>query len=89
MNAGYFVSKNEIVNWFNNILELKTEKIEQLGNGAAYCQVIEHFFPGSVSLQKVQWNARLPYEILANYKILTNSLNNLQIKKVVDVQKLS
>ena len=29
------------------------------------------------------------YEILANYKILTISLNNLQIKKIVDVKKLS
>ena len=58
MNPGYFVSKNEIINWLNSILELKTEKIEQLGN-AAYCQVIEHLFPGSVPLQKVQWNAKL------------------------------
>lgn len=59
MNPGYFVSKNEIINWLNSILELKTEKIEQLGNAAAYCQVIEHLFPGSVPLQKVQWNAKL------------------------------
>jgi len=28
MNPGYFVSKNEIINWLNSILELKTEKIE-------------------------------------------------------------
>ena len=89
MNPAYFVSKNEILQWINNLLMLKVEKIEHLGSGAVYCQILDAIFPGKVALSKVTWNAKTPYEKLQNFKILTNALHKLKINKHLEVQRLT
>jgi len=89
MDEGYFVPRTEILNWVNELLNLNINKIEQLGSGSIYCQILDVIHPGKVSLSKVNWKAKSDYEFINNFKILQNSFDKLGIKRHVEVEKLS
>jgi RP/EB family microtubule-associated protein len=36
-------------------------KIEQLGAGSIYCQILDVIYPGKIPLSKVNWKAKLEY----------------------------
>lgn len=59
MDPAYFVSKNEILKWVNQLLKLNIEKIENLGTGAVYCQIADIIYPNDVAMSKVNWKAKL------------------------------
>jgi len=58
-NSGYFTSRNEIIDWINDLLITHLTKIEQLGSGNIYCQLLDAAFPEKVPLNKVKWQAYL------------------------------
>lgn len=58
MDEGYFVPRGQIIDWINNLLELNLTKIEQLGAGSVYCQIVDVIHPGKVSMNKVNWKAK-------------------------------
>jgi len=41
MEGAYFVSKNDILKWINETLELNLTKIEQTAPGHIACQIID------------------------------------------------
>lgn len=88
MDSAYFVNKNDILKWINTTLKLQIEKIDQLGAGSVYCQLLDMIYPGSVCMSKVNWKAKLEYEYLNNFKIVTTCLEKNDVKKHVDVNKL-
>jgi len=47
-HAAYRVGRAELLEWVNSILELNYTKVEQCGNGAAYCQLFDAIYPGEV-----------------------------------------
>lgn len=68
MDEGYFVPRTEIIDWINNLLnviiyiaQLNLNKIEQLGSGAVYCQIIDAIHPGKIPMSKVNWKAKNDY----------------------------
>ena len=58
MEGAFFVPKGDLMNWVNSLLELEITRIEQLGTGAVYCQIIDAMFPGKVAMQRVNWTAK-------------------------------
>jgi len=88
MDGAYFTSKNEILTFFNNLLNLNLTKIEQTASGAMACQLTEYIFPGSVAMSRVNWAAQSPHEYIGNYKLLQNAFTKNKIQKYVDVDKL-
>lgn len=88
MSEAYRVSRREILEWINNILELSVEKIEQLGTAAVYCQLFEAHFPKSLKLSQVNWMAKSEHEFVANFKILQKGFKKRKFKKVIEVKKL-
>lgn len=58
MEGAFFVPKTDLLNWVNATLSLEVAKIEQLGTGAVYCNIIDSMFPGKVAMQRVNWHAR-------------------------------
>ena len=58
--------RTELLRWVNTLLDLSYEKVEQLSNGAAYCQIIDAAYPGKVSLSRVNFSADLPNNIQEN-----------------------
>lgn len=58
MDNAYFVGRVELLEFFNDLLDLQLAKIEQTASGAVACQLTEYIFPGSIPMQKVNWEAR-------------------------------
>jgi microtubule-associated protein, RP/EB family len=88
MEGAFFVSKNELIFWVNQLLALTITKVEQMASGAAYCQIIDIMFPGSIQLSKVNWQAKYDHEFINNYKLLQQSFDKNNVHKHIEVEKL-
>ena len=81
-------SRHDLLNWVNNLLMLNCTKIEQLGSGAAYCQIIDSLWPGSVPLSKVKFDAKHEHEFVVNFKVLQTAFDKKKIDKAIPVDRL-
>lgn len=88
MEGAFFVSRNELLDWVNGLLQLNVTKIEHLASGAAYCSVIDALFPGTLAMNKVNWMARSDFEFVQNYKVLQQAFERNSIQRHIDVDKL-
>jgi len=88
MDGAYFTSRNELLTFFNTLLNLNITKIEQTASGAVACQLTEYIFPNCIPMSRVNWGAKSSHEYVANYKLLQNAFNKQSIQKYVDVDKL-
>ena len=57
-------------------------KIEHLCTGAAYCQLLDILFPGSVPLRKVKFQTNLEHEYIQNFQLVKVAFSWLGVKKV-------
>jgi RP/EB family microtubule-associated protein len=88
MDGAYFTSRNELLTFFNTLLNLNLTKIEQTASGAVACQLTEYLFPGSIPMSKVNWAAKSSHEYVANYKLLQKAFTANKVQRYVDVDKL-
>mmetsp|Transcript_14948 Transcript_14948/g.23493 ORF Transcript_14948/g.23493 Transcript_14948/m.23493 type:complete len:338 (+) Transcript_14948:62-1075(+) len=88
MDDAYFVGRKVILDWLNDLCQLKLSKIEETASGAVACQVMDALFPNNVPMQKVNWGARTDYEFVANYKVLQSVFQKLKVDKSVEVDRL-
>ena len=82
MDGAYFVSKQVIFDWVNNMLkvlfpifplkfpQLNVTRIQEFGTGAIYCQVFDVMFPGKIKMKRVKWKAKYEHEFIHNLKLL-------------------
>jgi RP/EB family microtubule-associated protein len=66
-------------------IQLNVQTIEDLSSGAAFCQLLDILHHGTVRMHKINWNAKLEHENLANLKLLTTAMHALNIDKKFDV----
>ena len=88
MEGAFFVSKNELISWINDLLQIHITKVEQMASGAAYCQIMDIMYPGSVAMSKINWLAQYDHEFVVNYKLLQAAFDKNNIQKHIDVEKL-
>uniref|UniRef100_A0A7S4AT91 Calponin-homology (CH) domain-containing protein n=1 Tax=Pseudo-nitzschia australis TaxID=44445 RepID=A0A7S4AT91_9STRA len=88
MDNAYFVGRQELLSFFNDLLDLNLAKIEQTATGAVACQLTDYIFPGTVPLSRINWEARSDYEFVANYKLLQAAFTKHRVQRYVDVTKL-
>ena len=72
----------------NFSIKLNITKIEQLGSGAVYCQVIDVIHPGKIPMNKVNWKAKNDYEFIGNYRLLQDAFGKVGIKRYIEVSYL-
>ncbi|CAG8453079.1 8876_t:CDS:2 [Ambispora gerdemannii] len=80
-------SRTELLAWINDLLQINYTKIEQMGTGAAHCQIFDSIF-GDVQMNKVKFVAKHEYEYVANFKVLQNAFDKHKIDKMVPVERL-
>ena len=80
---GCLTSRFNIINWVNDTLLLPLTKIEELGAGNVYCQLLDAAYPQKIPLHKVKWDAKSETDFIHNYKILQNSFDRLGIDKKI------
>ncbi|KAI9502083.1 calponin homology domain-containing protein, partial [Coemansia spiralis] len=76
-------SRQELLAWVNDLLQTNYTKVEQLGTGAAYCQILDSIY-GDVRLDRVKFDANQQYEYMENFKILQNTMTKHKVDKPVD-----
>ncbi|EAW09759.1 microtubule-binding protein BIM1 [Aspergillus clavatus NRRL 1] len=81
-------SRQELLAWLNNLLQLNLTKIEQCGTGAAYCQIFDSIFM-DVPMARVKFNVNTEYAYLQNFKVLQNVFARHQVDKPIPVQQLT
>jgi len=80
-------SRQELIAWLNNLLQLNITKVEQCGTGAALCQVFDSIYL-DVPMSRVKFNVNAEYAYLQNFKILQNCFTKHQIDRPVPVESL-
>ncbi|TFK68401.1 hypothetical protein BDN72DRAFT_821201 [Pluteus cervinus] len=81
-------SRQELLQWANDLLRIDYTKIEQFGTGAAYCQILDSIY-GDVPMARVKMDAKHEYEYLVNYKVMQNIFKAKKIDKPILVDKLT
>ena len=62
-------TKSELVQWINtNLPNVNLNKIEQLGNGSVYCQLMNLFCPNIIPAAKINLKAKTQVENILNFK---------------------
>lgn len=89
MEGAFFVPKTELLAWVNETLKLNLTKIEQLGTGAVYCQILDIMYPGKIQMQKVNFAATNEWQFINNLKILQSGFSKCKILKYIDIEKLA
>jgi len=81
-------SRADLLSWLNNLLKINYTKVEQCGNGGAYCQILDSIY-GDVPMNRVKMDARLEYQSLANFKVLQMSFKQHGIDKPIPMDELA
>lgn len=53
----YYTGKSELLQWVNDILDLQLAGLEELSNGAVYCQLFDAYFSDTVNMHRVPLSA--------------------------------
>jgi len=80
-------SRQELLAWLNNLLQLNITKVEQCGTGAALCQVFDSIYM-DVPMARVKFNVNTEYAYLQNFKVLQNCFTRHQIDRPLNVEQL-
>ena len=82
------LSRNELIGYVNDTLDLNYTKVEQMYTGSAYCQMLHRRWPQKVLIKKVKFDANQEHAFIDNWKILQESFKKLQVAKEVPIQRL-
>ncbi|EAS05197.1 EB1 protein (macronuclear) [Tetrahymena thermophila SB210] len=88
MDEKCFISRSELLQWINNLLQVQVTKVEQLGSGNIYCQLFDVIYPGKIPLNKLKWKAKHEYEFTHNFKLLQKGFDSVQVAKAIPIEKL-
>ncbi|KAG0039175.1 hypothetical protein BGZ82_009326 [Podila clonocystis] len=80
-------SRADLIAWVNDLLSLSYTKIEQLGTGAAYVQIMDSIYR-DLPMSRVKFGTKHEYEYLGNYKVLQNCFTSRKIDKAIPIEKL-
>ena len=95
-------SRGELLSWVNDLLQTNYAKVEQMGTGAALCQIVDSIYGttpklfsfsvsicvGDVPLSKVNFSANQEYQYVNNFKVLQTAFATHHIDKPIPVERL-
>ncbi|VDN39633.1 unnamed protein product [Dibothriocephalus latus] len=66
----------------------KSETTFKILLGAAYCQLMDMLFPGTLNFKKIKFNTNLEHEYIANFKVLQALFKKHGVDKGVPIERL-
>ncbi|KAG0209292.1 hypothetical protein BGX28_010395 [Mortierella sp. GBA30] len=97
-------SRGELIAWVNELLQLNYTKVEQLGTGAAYAQIMDSIYGMStrsrreepqalrprsdLPMSRIKFATKHEYEYLGNYKVLQTCFTQRKIDKAIPTDRL-
>ncbi|XP_050096629.1 microtubule-associated protein RP/EB family member 2-like [Anopheles aquasalis] len=83
------LSRIELLAWVNRTLLSQFKKVEELCTGAAYCQLMDVLFPGSVPLKRIKYCTNVEHDFLSNLRLFQNALVQLKVNRSVPTDRLA
>lgn len=80
-------SRTALVAWVNDILQLNVAKVDDLGTGAVYCQLIDSIY-GDLPMSRVKFGSKSALDVEQNYKVLQQAFTKHRINRNIDTAKL-
>eukprot|EP00127_Corallochytrium_limacisporum_P007146 Clim_evm19s243 gene=Clim_evmTU19s243 len=87
-NVSVTMSRHELLAWINNTVGGNYGKVEDLASGAAYCQMLEIMFPGTVPMKRVKMDAKSEIDFINNFKLFQTGLMKQKVDKDVAIERL-
>ncbi|KAL7745697.1 hypothetical protein ACLKA6_009903 [Drosophila palustris] len=81
-------SRIQILSFVNETLDCVVHKIEDLRTGAAYCQLMDVLFPGTIRMRKVKFLCNQQFEYIDNFRLLQQCFHELKVNTPVNVVQL-
>lgn len=82
------LSRTDLLSWINSQCGLSYSKVEQCGQGSAYCLLFNKLYPQSFNINKVHLNPKNEAEIMHNYKILQFGFTKRGVTREINVERL-
>eukprot|EP00658_Telonema_sp_P-2_P016418 TRINITY_DN1636_c0_g1_i1.p1 TRINITY_DN1636_c0_g1~~TRINITY_DN1636_c0_g1_i1.p1 ORF type:complete len:306 (-),score=107.35 TRINITY_DN1636_c0_g1_i1:441-1358(-) len=83
-HPAYKVGKREILEWANECIDANLSDVAgNVGDGAAYCQLLHAVDRKCLNLKNVKFDGRDEYSYNINYNLLQKAFKHLQIDKVI------
>eukprot|EP01025_Chloroclados_australasicus_P038439 TRINITY_DN3959_c0_g1_i2.p1 TRINITY_DN3959_c0_g1~~TRINITY_DN3959_c0_g1_i2.p1 ORF type:complete len:1321 (-),score=144.62 TRINITY_DN3959_c0_g1_i2:329-4291(-) len=76
-------STKDLLNWVNNLLELNLQGLNELANGAVFCQILDSFFPNEADVKHINYFAADETASVKNFKILQKYFRRSKIQRNV------
>ena len=80
-------SRTDLLDWLNRTFELNYTRVEQMGTGSAYCQIMDAIYR-DVPLPKVRFDANQEYMYVNNFKVLQTTFDQHKVDKEIPVNRL-
>ncbi|TDG47864.1 hypothetical protein AWZ03_005645 [Drosophila navojoa] len=82
------MSRHQMLDWVNTMVNGHFKKIEEMASGVAYCQMMDMIFPNCINLKRVKMSAKLEHEFFHNMKLFQGALTRLKLDKTVPLDRL-
>eukprot|EP00949_MAST-11_sp_MAST-11-sp1_P003627 g3627.t1 len=79
----------ELLKWLNSFLESDYSKVDHLGDGVAFLQVLDALFPRRVDLHRVDFHAADEDARIRNLNLVQDTLDKLGLKREIPVRRLA
>jgi RP/EB family microtubule-associated protein len=81
VSGANFSSRKDIILWIQRKYQPAFQRVEELHNGALYCVILDSVYPNVVHLKKVKLDAQQDKDVLANYVVLQDALEQTRLNK--------
>ncbi|XP_070766006.1 uncharacterized protein [Enoplosus armatus] len=81
-------NRYELLAWLNETLQTGFTKVEQIWAGAAYCQLMDWLFPGSLDLSRVRFQSNNMVDSIHNYSLLQAAFRKVGVVRYIPMEGL-
>ncbi|XP_034551005.1 uncharacterized protein LOC117821083 isoform X2 [Notolabrus celidotus] len=87
-HSGGRPNRNKLLAWLNRTLRIDFIRLDQVCTGAAFCQLMDWCFPGSVDLSKICFESDNEADSLLNFQMLQAAFRKVGVLRYIPIKTL-